>query len=128
MLSERDDLPVYTTATRPTEPDAGGPEAAAAPSDIDHTVDSAGPREPTLRHPRRQTERAIKAAYREPLAIMPWVGVLATIIWLPLAILATLWLFIAYRRSHRGVMAATIALVVVIVAHWFNGHLAQPFF
>lgn len=131
MRMNRDELPVYTTTPstpveRPIPPDPPTPDVVDEQLAVDHAP--AGVSGPRLRHSNRRTRRAVRAAYRRPLAVLPWLGVVATIVWAPLAVLAALALVGSYRHNHRGVAAAAAALIVVLAIHWFSGHLIKPIF
>lgn len=102
-MRDTNDLPVYS-------------DVPAEPSE---------PEQPTLS---RAERRAVRMAYSSPTAILPWVGVLAALIWLPLAVLGVWWTVGAWRRGYRGAIVAAIALIAVCALHWFNGHLAKPLF
>lgn len=108
-MRDQGDIPVYTDPASfvpPSPPAVRPPEPAATP----------------------RPSRAVRMSFRQPLAILPWIGVIATLIWLPLGILGALWTIGAWRRGYRGALLAGAALLLVAGAHWLNGHLIHPFF
>lgn len=111
-MRDRDDLPVYDDT--PPVPAVGSPDQRIY--------------RPAVDRPAPKVSRAIRMSYRAPTAILAWVGVLAAVVWLPLAVLAVFWIVAAYVRGYRGAVAAAVVLVVVAAAHFFSAHAVHPFF
>ncbi len=83
---------------------------------------------PAVEHPLPRPSRATRMSFRAPFALLPWVGVVAAVVWLPLAVLGVMWTASAYWRGYRGAGVAALLLLVVVLAHFFSAHAVHPFF
>lgn len=121
-MREQADLPVYG----PEPPDDGRRVPVPSPAPALGSGDPRlSPRGDDRR--RRRIERGIDRAGRVPFAVLPWVGVVLGLIWWPLLSVGVWWLVGSFRRGHRGILAAAVALLLVGAFQLINALLGRPF-
>lgn len=105
MRQEHDELPVYSAQSIS---DALNTKAAARQG---------------FRPPRRSSRAARQpsgyVAWR-PFAVLPWIGAVLTLIWLPLIVVGAWWNIGALRRNHRGVAAPAVLLLLAVINNIVN--------
>lgn len=104
---EHDELPIYS--------------AQSISDALNATAVRRGSRS-ARRSPRTAHQPAGYVTWR-PFAVLPWIGAILTLIWLPLVVVGAWWNVGALRQNHRGVSVAAMLLFLAVINHMVNDSL-----